>query len=218
MNGNLVWRLKNSSRGFSIVELLTVVAIMSIIAGISLPQIISARRILQFNGLSREISSQLRFARQQAMSQRQVFRFRYDDSSKKILIIDNEEAGTPADPIAGTPANPLGNNPNNDVIVKTTALASTGVPASEIRYDRPAGAPATLPDGTTRTAPVANLVEIIFQPDGSVQDANGNPVNQALFFYDTQAPGDTAMAVSVLGAGGRVKVWKYNKNANSYIN
>ena len=193
---------------------------MSIIAGISLPQIISARRILQFNGLSREISSQLRFARQQAMSQRQVFRVRYDDSSKKILIIDNEEAGTPANPIAGTAANPLGNNPNNDVIVKTTALASTGVPASEIRYGPPPPvlATAALPDGTTMTAPVTNLVEIIFQPDGSVQDANGNPVNQALFFYDTQAPGDTAMAVSVLGAGGRVKVWKYNKNANSYIN
>ena len=190
---------------------------MVIIAGISLPQIISARRSVRFNGLSRELSSQLRFARQQAMSQRQVFRFRYDDSSKKILIIDNQEAGTPADPIAGTAANPIGNNPNNDVIVKTTSLAATGVPAGDIRYDRPSGAPATLPDGTTRTAPVSNLVEIIFQPDGSVLDANGNPVSSALFFYDNQAPGDTAMAISVLGSGGRVKVWKYNKNANSYI-
>ena len=211
-------RLKTSSSGFSLIELVIVVAVMVIITGISLPQIISARRLVQFNGISREISSQLRFARQQAMSQRQVFRFIYDDSFKTVVIVDNQSAGTPADPVAGTPANPIGNDPNDDVVVKTASLATTGVPASEIRYGRPPGAPATLADSTTITAPVTNRVEIIFQPDGSVVDANGNPVNRALFFYDTQAPGETAIAISVLGSGGRVKVWKYNKNANSYLN
>ena len=209
--------VRPGSDGFTTAELAVVIAIMGIIAGIAMPQLISARRLVRFNGLSREISSQLRFARQQAMSQRQVFRFRYNDSTKQIQIIDQEGIGTPADPLTGTPANPLTNDPNNDVVVKTVSLATLGVPAAEIICNGPNGAPGTLPDGAARTAPANNIVEIIFQPDGSVVNASGNPVNSALFFHDSQAPADTAMAISVLGAAGRVKVWRYNKNANSYI-
>jgi hypothetical protein len=60
-------------------------------------------------------------------------------------------------------------------------------------------------------------VNITFQPDGSVIDANGNPVNRALFIYNTQAPTDTAAAISVLGAAGRVKLWRYKSNVNKYV-
>lgn len=202
-------RLTSMAAGFSAVELLIVVSVIVIIAAFALPQVISARRSLRFNGLSREIITQLRLTRQLAMSRRHVMRFRYDNSNERIDIIDNQERGTLTNPIA--------NDPSNDVIVKTTALASAGVPASDIVYGRPSGAPAALPDGVSMTALSGGQVEIIFQPDGSVLDASGNPANAALFLYDSQAPAATAIAVSVLGAGGRVKTWRYSPNANLYV-
>jgi Tfp pilus assembly protein FimT len=190
-------------------ELLIVVALLTIMAAFAVPQVIAMRRIVRFNGLQREIISQLRLARQLAMSQRQVMRFRYDNTNKQILIIDNQERGTAANPIA--------NNTSNDVIVKTTSLVGSGVPAGEIAYGQPSGAPTSLPDGVSLNALSNGLVEVIFQPDGSVLDSSGNPSNAALFFYDSKAPAQTAIAISVLGAGGRVKNWRYSPNASVYV-
>jgi hypothetical protein len=50
-----------------------------------------------------------------------------------------------------------------------------------------------------------------------VLDAAGNPINKALFFYHSKNPLKTAFAVSVLGAGGRVKVWRYSQGVNKYV-
>ncbi len=57
-----------------------------------------------------------------------------------------------------------------------------------------------LGDNTTLTTiPTGGKLNITFQPDGSVINAAGNPVDMALFFYNAQADRDTATAD--LGAG-----------------
>jgi hypothetical protein len=50
-----------------------------------------------------------------------------------------------------------------------------------------------------------------------VVDASDNPQNRALFFYDAYSPNQTAFAISILGAGGRVKIWRYSEGANLYV-
>ena len=185
-------------------------AVIGILAGISLPQIITVRRVMRFKGVTREMTSLIRYTRQQAMSQRQVFRFRYDHLTKQVVIIDNQELGTVA--------NPLANNPANDLIVKTVTFTGPSMLDEEMVFGRPAGAPGTLSDGTVATALVNNQIEFSFQPDGSVLDANGALASRAMFFYHSKYPDETAMAISVIGAGGRAKLWRYNRNANLYIN
>ena len=83
----------HSSSGRSIVEILIVFVIAAILAAIAVPQAISARRAVRSSALANEIASQIRFARQQAMSQRQAFTFQYDDSTKQITIIDHNATG-----------------------------------------------------------------------------------------------------------------------------
>lgn len=189
-----------NQRGIGMIELIVVMIVLAIIVVLALPQIMSSRRLFRFSGFQRQVVTSLREARQEAMSQRAAITFRYDDTNKKIIVYGGS---------FGT----LGNSKN-----KSWLLATDGLLAGEIIYGRPSGAPtASLSDTSNLTALSSNAVELVFQPDGSVIDASNNPQNTALFFYNSRHASQTAFAVSVLGAGGRAKLWRYNQTANAYV-
>lgn len=84
-------------------------------------------------------------------------------------------------------------------------------------YGIPAGLPiAPLGDGILMTTLVSSQLNITFQPDGSVIDAAGNPVGRAMFIYNNKASNATASAISIMGASGRIKIWRYDSGANLY--
>ena len=62
-------------------ELLIVMGIAVILLVIALPMMTSQRRLMRFNEPP-EFLTQLRYARQLAMSERQAITFQYDDSTK----------------------------------------------------------------------------------------------------------------------------------------
>jgi Tfp pilus assembly protein FimT len=206
------------------VEMLAVVAIGTILTSVAIPQMISARRLIRSTALPRQVETQLRLAKQLAMSQRQAFTFQYDDSTKQITIFDHNNVN---------PSNPGSScNLSGTLILTATGFPSTacttvyvtiplagggGLPTSEVSYGIPAAiSNGTLGDNTTLTALSSGKITVTFQSDGSVVDTNGNPVNRSLFFYNNQVPTQTAAAVSVLGAAGRVKVWRYNVSGSKY--
>ncbi len=201
-----------NNRGFSVIEILIVVALIGVLCAMAIPQIIAERRLSRTVAMTREVLSQMRYARQQAMSQRQAFTFQYNDTTKWISVIDhNVNSGAVLLMSPGFPNNP------GSAVVTSVPLATGGLVASEIRYGIPVGVPAgPLRDGAPMTALNGNVVNITFQPDGSVIDTTGDPDDCALFFYNSSAPRGTASAVSILGASGRVKIWRYNLGANVY--
>jgi len=203
----------HSHSGTSMVEVLAVVAIATILTTVAVPQIISARRMIRSASLPREIATQLRFARQQAMSQRQAFTFQYDDSTKQITIIDHQATGYALLSASGYP------NTAGSLTALTVPLGGGGgLPASEISFGIPNGISlASLSDTSTQTALSSNKLTITFQPDGTVQDANGNYVNRTLFLYNNKIPNQTACAISVLGSAGRIKIWRYTASASKYV-
>ncbi len=212
---------RRTEAGFSLVELLIVIVVIGIASAMVLPQLISSRRQFRSAGIPREIVTQLRLARQLAMSGQQAVTFQYDNANKQIVIIRHQTAsGTRQSGIAAlTDAN----YPNNGVKAPATLLTGFGVSAADLVYGRPPGALTNpLTDGTTMTPLVNNVINITFQPDGSVLKATGNPAvlttdDHALFIYNGLAASSTASAVSVLGSAGRVKLWRYNSNANAYV-
>ena len=190
----------NREKGFSLPELLIVLIILAIISVLALPQIIASRRAFSFTGMQRQIVSKLTEARQEAMSQRKPITVVYQDTEKK-LIVSGGSFG-----VAGDAKN------------LTYELAGSGLEAGNITYGRPAGAmPAALADSSNLTAISSGKVSITFETDGSVIDSANNPKNSAMFFYNNLNPDGMAFAVSVLGAGGRVKVWRYNSAIQSYV-
>ena len=196
----VIERIKTRQQGFSMAELLIVILIIAIIAVIALPQIMSSRRLMRYAGTQRQVVSVLREARQEAVSQRTAITMRYNDLDKTMSLSGG---------VFGAPG-----TANNRVF----QLAGEGLSADDLTYGRPTGvSTAALGDATNLTALTSNSLEVTFRTDGSVVDGSNNPLNHALFFYDAQNPGQSAFAVSVLGAGGRAKIWKYASSVNAYV-
>ena len=189
-----------AQRGFSLPELMIVVLILAILAVLALPQIIASRRAFSFAGMQRQVASKLSQARQEAMTQKKAITVKYDDASKSLILYGGKFGAEGA--------------ATND----RTALAVSGLEAANLVYGRPSGAPGSALSDTANLTPLTSGAAIItFHADGSVVDENDNPQNRAFFFYNNLDPSRMAFAVSVLGAGGRVKVWRYNDTIQTYV-
>ena len=193
-------KIRKDEKGFSLPELIIVLLIISILVVLALPQVISSRRLFRFTALQRQVSSTLVDVRQEAMTQRTPLTFRYDNKNKNILIYGGSYGA-------------LGDSKN-----RKEELTDSGLEEKDLAYGRPGGAPSSaLSDTSNMTSLTAGQIDITFQPDGSVIDASNNPVNKALFFYHKKYAKDSAFAVSILGAGGRVKTWRYSKGIKAYV-
>jgi Tfp pilus assembly protein FimT len=198
-----------------------VVAIVALLLAAAIPQMLSARRLMRSAALPREVINQLRFARQQAMSQREAVTFQYDDSTKVVKIFDhnntnNSNSGCIMTGVAVLSASGYPNTTCTTTIL-TVPLAGGAIPTADLNYGVPSSITnTTLGDTNTLTALSGNVVNITFQSDGSVVDAAGTYVNRAMFLYNNKAPIETAAAISVLGAAGRIKLWRYDASASQF--
>lgn len=212
---------RTKEAGRSLVETLMVITIAGIFTSIAVPQMISARRLLRTTSMAREIATQLRFARQQSMTQRQAFTFQYDNSSKTIKIFNhnNNNNANAGCNMTGVQVLSASGYPNTvcSTLLSSVPLA-TGTFATELTYGIPSGiSNTTLDDGNTLTAlSGTGVVNITFQPDGTVVDNTGSFTTATLFFYNNQVPTETASAISVLGTAGRIKVWRYSSSASKF--
>lgn len=209
--------------GMSMIELAVVIAIMATVMIVAIPQLVGARRNMRAAAAPVEVKAQLRYARQLAMGRQRAVTFHYDTSTHEISIIEhNLDYAVPGGGTtkAGTAVLNDGSYPHTagHTVPRTLSLLTAGVTADDIVYGLPPGASTGPLDDTTTLTPAANNeVNITFQPDGSVIDASGSTRNCALIFYHPDYPEGTARAVSVLGASGRVKVWRYVHDDQTFV-
>jgi len=205
-----------SSAGYSTIEIIVVVGVIAVATAMAIPQMISQRRLMTAHNMVNVIATRMRDTRQQAMSQRQAFTITYDDTAKQLLIIDNNTRDRAT--LLNDALYPL---TTTSTVSATIPLNVGGLDAAEISYGIPSalpvGASSALADGISKSNLTSSKLNITFEPDGTVTDASGNPANFAMYIYDNRAPAATASAISVLGASGRVKIWRYSPSASQYV-
>lgn len=210
-----------SAKGFTLIELVIVVTIITILGAVSVQQLLGSRKLIRSAAVTRELAGVLRDARQMAISQRRAITFQYDDSKKQVNIInhgtDSEGVG-----VSGLVVLTAANYPNStgSTVERTYSLAASGIPASDIAYGLPPGVPTTLNklgDNVTLSTLTSQKLNVTFQPDGTVVDKDGNTLDVAIFIYNVSKPKDTASAISVLGGTGRIKAWRYSSGSNKYL-
>jgi prepilin-type N-terminal cleavage/methylation domain-containing protein len=191
MKINKLYTGQSSDKGFSLLEVAVVMGVMSIIAAFALPQLAATRRAVRWEGITKEFVTQLRFARQQAISQKVNYVFEYNHNERALIV--SKESGE---------------------IVRRTSLIGAGLSSSDLSYGLPSGVPdsaKTLTDKTQMADLSSGKLKITFYPNGQ------SDRSVAFYIYSNNSPKTTARAISVLGATGRAKTWRYNNTTASFI-
>jgi type II secretory pathway pseudopilin PulG len=182
----------DQARGFSMIEVVVVIAVAMTIAGIAIIQVRPALQQIQANTAKDEIQSSLRRARELAISDRR---------NVQVEFLTNP-AGNPAGSYVRLTRKGVG---TADVILLMLPIQNSVV------YTTYVGEPDT-PDGYGNAAPVyfggvANgpPAGMVYQSDGTfVVNGIGTPINGTVFLGIPGQP-STARAVTVLGTTGRVR-------------
>ena len=180
-------------RGFSVIELLIVVAVVVVLGGIALPQIVATSQAFQSNAAAQDLMSRLRSARETAIGTRRYIQVSFVGSNQ-IQFYQISPSNGPAAPLYAAPV-PLASNGQY--------LVFSGIPDTPMQF----GNSAPIYIGGQSGGP---LLGMYFTPTGSFIDAsNFQPVSGTIFVGLTNTP-STAHAVTIVGGTGRVRLYSWN--------
>lgn len=198
--------------GFSMTELMVVVAVLIIMAAISIPYLVNYRKVYRSDDQAIKMMDMMREAGQLALTRRRSVRLEIDLTDNAVLIID--ERGTGA---------------SDDELVKMVPLDQ----ASDIRVD-------VIPNGVSKPNPpnyadAAYTIDTTghkrgsttvighsvwaarFQSNGSAVNGAGNPVSANLYVWPPGSGGSLTprnklevRAITIFGGSGAIRYWKHN--------
>jgi len=170
--------------GFSLLEMMVVVAIMGILGSMAMIEAITARRAMQADSGMRLVMAQLNTARERAITERRFMQVNFLGTNSVQITRMEVPAGT---------------------TVLTTVWMEGNVEFSDLTAE------IDTPDAFGNEAPVSfgGAPAIMFGTDGSLIDNTGTPVNGTVFLSIANQP-ESYRAVTVLGSVGRIRAYRWS--------
>jgi prepilin-type N-terminal cleavage/methylation domain-containing protein len=182
-------RARRASRqaGFTLLEVLSVLALSSVVLAIYVGFFPRAAAMVQGDADQRIVNGQLQLARKMAMSQHRAIQLQFLPPNRLQLVRIEPANGT-------------------------TVLGDTYL-EHNTQFMLFAGQPDT-PDGYGNTTPISfgAAATVMFAADGKLTDAGGNPVNGTVFLGQPGKP-FSARAVTIEGPTANIRLWRWNGTA-----
>lgn len=175
---------KHDEAGFSLAELLTIIAIGSVLFGITIIAFQAAATTLQGDANLRIVERQMKLARDTAVAQRRSVEVQFVAPNQLFVIRRDLPAGTTLLQSAVLEHN-------------TTFIRFPGIPDTPDAF----GGAAALNLGGAAT--------VMFTSDGMFVDAAGTPVNATVYIGQAGNP-VSQRAITVFGSTARVRTHRWN--------
>jgi prepilin-type N-terminal cleavage/methylation domain-containing protein len=190
-------RQRREVRGFSLIEMVLVVAIVAVVSAIAVPQILTSSRQMRLSGAARQVERELQNARMKAVKSNRPMRVRFNCPSAaqyrsvELLGSPQSPAANDADSSAATRCNPT-TYPYPDNDPEFFAIPNNDGPLQAL--------PPEVSFGTVQT--------IEFWPNGSAHvEGSTNPwpviatEGVSLTIYDAKHPSTMVKSITVNGLG-----------------
>ena len=176
--------MRTQESGFSIVETVIVLGVMSVVGSMAALQIGSVQPALKGDGAMRVMISQLNTARELSITQRRQMQVEFVGANSVRIT-------------------------RQEIPVGSTVLSTVPVEGG-IQYSLISGVPDT-PDGFGHASAVdfGAATSIFFTSDGSLINQSGNPLNGTVY---VSVPGvaRSLRAITILGGTGRIRGYKWD--------
>ncbi len=202
-------------RGFSLLEMMIVVCIGLIMAGITFISLQPALQDAHINNAYDTALTQLRVARERAISERTRYIVSFGANLPPLGVSGATVPAPDAQSIqlwhwaVATPVSP-----------PPVSISSAELPI-DVQFQAVGGLPTPGPDGWGTGAAALDFDQgvgagglnyVMFLPDGSSQDENGN-YNSGVLYLARGGKLTTSKAITVFGTTGRVRGWRLNAGA-----
>ena len=174
-------------KGFTMIELLIVIAIIAVTAAVAIPNIISWIPTIRVNSAARDLVSEMQLARMKAVSERNNYVITFDTSTNQYSIYDDNDS----------------NFSTSNVLVKTVNLPS-GIQFGYIAGKNPSNDDIT---GSVQFGATSSPIRETFIPNGTA-----NLMGSVYLIPTEDIAGsrrDRQRAITVILTG-RIKLWKYD--------
>lgn len=202
-------------KGFSLIELMVVLVIISIAAGVSLFYFSAHKKLYLPDEQALKLVDMLQEARQRSLTQRRAMRVEIDVTENTARLINENSSSTASDDVL---INQMTLSSPGDISVDSKPVNITASPDENSSLPTAQFKPSVYPKSVAH-----RVCTFRFLPSGLVTDAGTNEVaanaavnGATLYIWSPQKSAtneaDIARALTISGTSGMIRMWEYKQS------